>query len=428
MTSPFVPNYSPPITYEFALAPAHSALVSLALLTTDMDVQDDEEWVSITAAALSPEQAQRNRLVFGPFGAALTPARDYPDFPAYLAALEDTPPETLRARIPDDALALASEELRAEAATLLADPPALHALIVGHLRELWERLLAPLWSRRLSQLQGFQLFLQQRNFPTSSAGDMLRAILNRELPDWLAAQLGGVRQVVFVLQPHVRLFASRFGSADTIWVFARPSPENLSMRSAPIKRIELVRPFAALADETRLHILELLAQGDLPTQEIIAQLEQSQPNVSRHIKQLVSAGFVDEMRGEGANKRYRLVLRHPDGVFWKLRQLLTPENSTRLSDDPRATQPESLRRFLDLQGRVTTWPARREDRALVLHYLADKFATGREYTEKEINATINAWHTYHDHATLRRELFSNKLIDRTPNGARYWRVALDPVV
>ena len=30
--------------------------------------------------------------------------------------------------------------------------------------------------------------------------------------------------------------------------------------------------------------------------------------------------------------------------------------------------------------------------------------------------------------TLRRELFSNKLIDRTPNGARYWRVALDPVV
>ncbi|KPV48025.1 hypothetical protein SE17_40290, partial [Kouleothrix aurantiaca] len=79
-----------------------------------------------------------------------------------------------------------------------------------------------------------------------------------------------------------------------------------------------------------------------------------------------------------------------------------------------------MRRFLDTQNRVTTWPARREDRALVLQYLADKFTTGREYTEKEVNATINAWHTYHDHATLRRELFSNKLIDRTPNGARYW--------
>ncbi|KPV49297.1 hypothetical protein SE17_33445, partial [Kouleothrix aurantiaca] len=109
MTSPFVPNYSPPINYEFALAPAHSALVSLALLTADMDVQDDEEWVSVTAAALSPEQAQRNRLAFGPFGAALTPARDFPDFPAYLAALDDTPPETLRARIPEGALALASD-------------------------------------------------------------------------------------------------------------------------------------------------------------------------------------------------------------------------------------------------------------------------------------------------------------------------------
>jgi hypothetical protein len=193
------------------------------------------------------------------------------------------------------------------------------------------------------------------------------------------------------------------------------------VRSAPIKRVELVRPFAALADESRLHILELLAQhGALPTQEIIARLDQSQPNVSRHVKQLVSAGFVDELRGEGANKRYRLNARQLDRLFWLLRQLLTPANAQKLADDARADQPAALRRFLDPQGRLTQFPAKREDRMLVLRYLAAKFEAGREYTEPEVNAIINQWHSYGDHASLRRELFDIRLLDRTTDGARYW--------
>ena len=159
------------------------------------------------------------------------------------------------------------------------------------------------------------------------------------------------------------------------------------------------------------------------TQEIIAQLDQSQPNVSRHVKQLVASGFVNELRGEGANKRYRLNSRQVDRLFWTLRQLLTAENARMLEDDPRADQPLSLRRFLDTRSRVTTLPAKREDRAMVLGYLASKFEPGREYTEKEVNDIINRWHAYADHATLRRELFSNKLLGRTSDGARYWLVS-----
>ena len=58
----------------------------------------------------------------------------------------------------------------------------------------------------------------------------------------------------------------------------------------------------------------------------------------------------------------------------------------------------------------------------MLEYLASKIARGREYSEREINEIINGWHTYRDHATIRRELFNARLIGRTPDGARYWRV------
>jgi hypothetical protein len=276
----------------------------------------------------------------------------------------------------------------------------------------------------MSSLAGLVLYLQQRRLPPGTAASIIRAFIGRELPDTIAAQLGGVRRVVFVPSPHVRLHAARFGSADTIWVFALSHPSVLLMRSAPIKRAELLRPLQALADDTRLHILELLARGgELPTQEIIARLDQSQPNVSRHVKQLVAAGFVEELRGEGANKRYRLSPKQFDATFWTLKQLLSAQNER--EPDARDELPLTLRRFLDSKGRVTTWPARPRDQKTIIDYLASKFIVGREYTEREVNDILNQWHTYQDHAILRRELFSARLLDRTPDGARYWRTTHD---
>ena len=231
-----------------------------------------------------------------------------------------------------------------------------------------------------------------------------------------------MRQVIFVLSPHIRLHAARFGSDTTIWVFVLGHFNTLPLRAAPIKRGELLRPLTALADDTRLHILELLAHHDeLATQEIIVQLDQSQPNVSRHLKQLIAAGWVDELRGDGANKRYRLNPKQIESTFWTLKQLLSPENARRAEADVRAGLPEPLRRFLDAAGRVTMWPAKRQSQDLLLSYLISKFEHGREYAEREVNGLLNQWHSYKDPATLRRALYDAQLLDRTPDGARYWR-------
>lgn len=431
--------------------PVRNALMTLALLNADLQQVDVEDWFYETLAALTAEQRRRNWLVFEAFGPALVPAEELTDFGSYLSALEALPAAELRERLlqglsqdgaASDATSLLNDPqayiaqlsrispgqppeqaLALEAHRLLNDPPALHDLIIAHLYDMWENVLGAEWERLMPKMVAFRTFLEQRGLPGRSAADSIRAFINRELPDTISSQLAGVRQVVFVLSPYIRLHAARFGSDTTIWVFVLGHFTALPLRAAPIKRAELIRPLAALADDTRLHILELLVRHEeLPTQEIIAQLDQSQPNVSRHLKQLVAAGFVEELRGDGANKRYRLHPGQVDSTFWTLRQLLSPENARDTQADARAGQPVALQRFLDPSGRVTMWPAKRQAQDLLLGYLASKFEFDRQYTEREVNELLNQWHTYKDHATLRRDLYDARLFDRTPDGARYWRV------
>ena len=52
----------------------------------------------------------------------------------------------------------------------------------------------------------------------------------------------------------------------------------------------------AAAEPTRLRLLALCAQGDLTVSELTQILGQSQPRVSRHLKQLCDAGLLDRWR------------------------------------------------------------------------------------------------------------------------------------
>jgi hypothetical protein len=82
-----------------------------------------------------------------------------------------------------------------------------------------------------------------------------------------------------------------------------------------------------------------------------------------------------------------------------------------------------LRGYLDGQGRVIRYPSRRKPgrlRTLILNYLLSKFDPIHLYTEKEVNALLNEYHTFGDPALLRRELFDRGLLDRIPNGSAYW--------
>ncbi len=80
-----------------------------------------------------------------------------------------------------------------------------------------------------------------------------------------------------------------------------------------------------------------------------------------------------------------------------------------------------ISRFLDAEGRIKTWPSKKDMKEAVLIYLAEKFEYNKTYNEKEVNSIIQQWHTFNDYFLLRRGLIDFGLLSRTRNGASYWR-------
>jgi DNA-binding transcriptional ArsR family regulator len=63
--------------------------------------------------------------------------------------------------------------------------------------------------------------------------------------------------------------------------------------------------FATLADPVRRRIVEVLLAGELPVNDIVAELDIHQSGVSRHLRILNDAGFV-RVRADGARRLYAL--------------------------------------------------------------------------------------------------------------------------
>jgi hypothetical protein len=85
-----------------------------------------------------------------------------------------------------------------------------------------------------------------------------------------------------------------------------------------------------------------------------------------------------------------------------------------------------LHHHLDGEGRLVRFPSRRQPRLWALLYLASRFEAGRSYSEAEVNDLLDAAHTFHDPATLRRELYDRGFLERERDGSRYWLAAEPP--
>jgi ArsR family transcriptional regulator len=88
--------------------------------------------------------------------------------------------------------------------------------------------------------------------------------------------------------------------------FGAHLPEGSDVRVPELDRAEIVSRISALADDTRLQILQMIAEnGEMRSQEIIEAINLSQPSVSRYLSQLTAAGYLQERRANGA-KNYIL--------------------------------------------------------------------------------------------------------------------------
>jgi ArsR family transcriptional regulator len=75
--------------------------------------------------------------------------------------------------------------------------------------------------------------------------------------------------------------------------------------SSPTSSVNLAQFFAALADPTRLRLLNLMNGREVCVCYFVEILKQSQPKISRHLAYLKRAGLV-EARREGKWMHYRI--------------------------------------------------------------------------------------------------------------------------
>ena len=63
--------------------------------------------------------------------------------------------------------------------------------------------------------------------------------------------------------------------------------------------------FNAIAEPRRRQILDVLAGGERPVNDLVSELRLTQPQVSKHLRVLREVGAV-EVRGDGRRRLYRL--------------------------------------------------------------------------------------------------------------------------
>jgi DNA-binding HxlR family transcriptional regulator len=179
----------------------------------------------------------------------------------------------------------------------------------------------------------------------------------------------------------------------------------------------LLDVFKAVADESRLKIIGLLARQPYTVEQLAALLGLRPSTVSHHLAKLAEVGLVSA-RAESYYNLYRLETGALDSLA---RRLLSPADlpAAAAEVDLQAYDRKVIADFSLPDGRLKTIPAQRKKLEVILRHVGRAFEAGRRYPEGEVNDLLRRFHQ--DTATLRRELVGNRILER--NNGIYWRVA-----
>ena len=177
---------------------------------------------------------------------------------------------------------------------------------------------------------------------------------------------------------------------------------------------ELLLYLKAIANETRLKLLGLIADQERSVGELAELLNLREPTISHHLAVLSEAGLV-HMRVEGNTHLYRL---NGTALQELNKNLVTPDRMSRLvQPDVDAAERKVLEAFLDGE-QLKKIPDQLRKRMVILKWLASQFEEDVTYSERQVNEIIKRHHP--DAATLRRELIQFKFIWR--DHGKYWRI------
>jgi len=112
---------------------------------------------------------------------------------------------------------------------------------------------------------------------------------------------------------------------------------------------------------------------------------------------------------------------------WRAQPATATSNTSRPNAPPKPRSPgHSPNRHFDAKGRLVRWPGKAGLRLPCLWTLWAKLPRGQTLDENQINMRLNDCHLFNDPALLRRELFDNGLVTRTPDCREYRRLEKRP--
>jgi hypothetical protein len=170
----------------------------------------------------------------------------------------------------------------------------------------------------------------------------------------------------------------------------------------------------ALADASRLAIINSLLERSQYAEEIAKRHALAPSTVSFHLRKLERAGLVSSRK-----EQYYMVIEANQSIFdTTLRALVSaPTLGKELQEERMDEYRHKVLESFYRNGRVEKLPAQHKKRLIVLDLFAHRFEPGRRYSEQEVTELIVP--LFDDYCTIRRLLVDEGLIKR--DGCEYWR-------
>jgi len=170
----------------------------------------------------------------------------------------------------------------------------------------------------------------------------------------------------------------------------------------------------ALADKSRLAILNSLLEGSQYVEELANRHALAPSTVSFHLRKLERAGLVSSRK----EQYYVVIEANPALLDTTLRELVSSSPiSHNLQAQRMANYRQKVLGSFFRHGRLEKLPAQYKKRRIVLERFAECFEPQRRYCEQEVTGLILP--LFDDYCTIRRLLVDEGLVRR--EGADYWR-------
>ncbi len=217
--------------------------------------------------------------------------------------------DNLKALLAELAPKLTSKEIDpGNLARLISNPEEMKGQIIYIVSRFWDRHYRQEYAR-VQEIENRSMNrLSKHDFSGMSAAQIFTEVSGRAAPEYALTLLSAARKMILIPSCHSGPYASidrQDYDESTVSIVYNCRPSGGAGNSVAIPIAEMFPPLKALADETRLEILDRLNGRELYAQQIVDQLDISQSAVSRHLRLLVASGVLIERKHEGM-KFYRI--------------------------------------------------------------------------------------------------------------------------